>query len=213
MGRLLHLGLETNTFQPCGTMDIFWVHADENIQAFLEKEYQKIAQRNFDQIYVQIRGQKTAPAKDGFAANYDYIFEIAEVEMFRRFQDGDCKQAQNPETGNTGEDPATMVEFSGSYSAQLASASSPGRIITMTFSGENKVEIKTDFMNDKPPIIEKGFWHSLHEDVFKIELNEIVIDNGTRQMKETLSFKKQDNTLVAVGNHGYGSEGLTLKKQ
>ena len=206
-------GHETNTFQPCGTIDVYWVKADAAIQSYLQSEYEKLAERNYDQMFVQIHGEKKAPAKDGFAANYDHIFEIQSVALFRRLKDGDCRNAKNPEAGNTGEDPATMVEFSGSYSAQLASASSPGRIITMTFSGENTVEIKTDFLNDKPAIVEKGFWHSLHNDVFKIDLNEIITASGARPMKETLSFKREGNKLIAVGNHGYGSEGLTLEKK
>lgn len=50
------------------------------------------------------------------------------------------------------------MSFTGTYSAELPAASSPGRLLSVTLNDDGTVRWVTDYKNNRPAIVETGTW-------------------------------------------------------
>jgi len=99
------------------------------------------------------------------------------------------------------------AEINGLYTADLPSASSPGRTFFLTLDERKSAFFSTDFKNDEPAVIQTGKW-SQDGDTLSISFMTLNRD----PVNENLTFKIKGNTLTLQGSDNYGSEGLILEK-
>ncbi len=95
-------------------------------------------------------------------------------------------------------------------SAEMPSASSPGRVVTLTLDSTGVATISTDYMNGEDPIVEDGAWVQIGD-----ELSVTLTGRGdlTYETPEQIVFTEQaDGSLEATEYdiNVYGNEGLTL---
>jgi hypothetical protein len=84
-------GHEVNTFQPCGNNRVFWVNGTSEVLGLLEVNYHKHTSKPYEEVFVKISGTFSAKANDGFAADYDGVFQIEELHLMRKLSQSDCK--------------------------------------------------------------------------------------------------------------------------
>lgn len=101
-------------------------------------------------------------------------------------------------------------QMAGAYSAQLPSASSPGRGVTLTLGADQTVNLTTDYMNGKPAIVEVGRWEEGENNALTVTIN----GQEGRPYNEpnVISFDAVGDMLVAreYDQAIYGSAGLRL---
>lgn len=110
-----------------------------------------------------------------------------------------------------GDEAAT--DFAGVYTAELPSASSPGRVLSLTLAVDGSVTFATDYLNDEPPIVEVGEWAANEDGTATVTLT----GQAERAYDEPvlIVFALDGATLTAVeyDQSLYGAEGLTLEKE
>ena len=108
---------------------------------------------------------------------------------------------------------ATSPPITGTYGAKLPAASSPGRTIHLTLSDDKSVEMSTDYLNDRPAVIETGTWESLKGGDISVAITGI--DDQTYEKPEVITFRFSGETMEAVeyDREARGAEGLSLQKQ
>lgn len=65
---------------------------------------------------------------------------------------------------------ATTPTFIGTYGARLPDTSSPGGVIHLTLSADQRAEMSTDFLNNKPVIVESAVSCMIRDDFLYISL-------------------------------------------
>lgn len=105
-------------------------------------------------------------------------------------------------------------QFVGTYIALLPAASSPGRDITLAVNRDGTVQMSTDFLNGKPPIVEVGTWQDNGDGTMTVALTGRT-DGATYNQPDVITLSLQGSELMAIAwnRNVYGSEGLTLAKQ
>lgn len=101
--------------------------------------------------------------------------------------------------------------YAGDYETGLPSADSGGRKIRLSITSDNKATLTTDYLNDKPVIVETGDATAESQGVLDITLTKK--DGAEMPEVRHLSFTVKDDTLTLT-NPGtdYGPNGLILKK-
>ncbi|MFA7288166.1 MAG: META domain-containing protein [Melioribacteraceae bacterium] len=102
-------------------------------------------------------------------------------------------------------------DVAGKYTAELASASSPGRIMTLNLYQDNSAVLTSDYQNGKPAVVEEGTWKASGNTV------NVILDkmNGRKSYNPVnIAFEFMNSSLVAVkyDEKMFGSEGLKLAK-
>lgn len=77
-GRYIHSDI-ANTFQPCGSRQVYWVNTSSALQMRLVKFVRTHTADRQQAVYIEFRGQLLDKPADGFAADYDGLIEIAEL--------------------------------------------------------------------------------------------------------------------------------------
>jgi heat shock protein HslJ len=108
---------------------------------------------------------------------------------------------------------ATSPPITGTYGAKLPAASSPGRIIHLTLTDDKRVEMSTDYLNDRPAVTETGTWEVLKGGDIAVVIAGRA--DQTYEKPEVITFHLKGETIEAVGydREARGSEGLSLQKQ
>lgn len=94
----------------------------------------------------------------------------------------------------------------------LPAASSPGRVVELVLLDDGTAAMRTDYLNDEPPVVEIGVWEEA-EDTVTVTLT------GTLDQEydapATIVFAVEDDQLVAAEFDAalFGEEGLTLLAQ
>jgi hypothetical protein len=79
---------EVHTFSPCESEQVFWVSGTQTVLDDLDNYLAASRDRPYQPAYIEFRGHSHLEVTDGFAADYDGIFHISEVQAWRR-PDGD----------------------------------------------------------------------------------------------------------------------------
>ncbi len=90
------------------------------------------------------------------------------------------------------------------YQASLQSASSPGRVISLSLTPEGNAAMTTDYLNKSPAIKDTGEWTTLENGNLLLNLRRVGKSDST-----TLEFKTDGDKLVYTGSD-YGPAGFTL---
>jgi heat shock protein HslJ len=108
---------------------------------------------------------------------------------------------------------ATSPPITGTYGAKLPAASSPGRIIHLTLTDDKRIEMSTDYLNDRPAVTETGTWEVLKGGDISVAITGRA--DQTYEKPEVITFHIKGETIEAVGydREPRGSEGLSLQKQ
>jgi hypothetical protein len=79
-------------FRPCGTRAAWWVQnpafvdtADE-----MERRYQSIASRPYEQVYVRFRGEASRKGQYGPLGSYQRVVYVQEILEIRESREDDC---------------------------------------------------------------------------------------------------------------------------
>jgi heat shock protein HslJ/uncharacterized lipoprotein NlpE involved in copper resistance len=99
--------------------------------------------------------------------------------------------------------------FVGIYKAILPAATCCGRDISLILSPDNTAQLKTDYLNNEPPIVEIGTWETNDDESLTLTLTGQ--ESRTYDAPKEVTFEATDGTLVAVeyDESTYGA-GLTL---
>ncbi len=116
-----------------------------------------------------------------------------------------------PEAPATPAEPAT-ASFSGTYTATLPAADTPGRAMILTLNPDGSATMSTDYLNGQPAIVETGTWQVNDDGTVTTSFTQV--GENMLATPDVITFAQQDNALVAVefDPEAYGSEGLTLVK-
>lgn len=80
-------GFEVSSFQPCGAEESWWVAAD----AGLGQRYLEITTRQYDRVYVELRGEVGPEGKFGHLGAYPRELNVREVVEVRAAGANDCR--------------------------------------------------------------------------------------------------------------------------
>lgn len=79
-------GFEVDALRPCGSDAAFWVTAGEE----LRRRYADVAQGQYDEVFVIVRGERSARGRYGHLGAYPYTFAVRDVVEVRRTSGGAC---------------------------------------------------------------------------------------------------------------------------
>lgn len=107
----------------------------------------------------------------------------------------------------------SMADIVGIFEADLLSASSPGREITLQFDNTGEVTFTQDYLTGDPPIVETGHW-TFDDNSVSVTLTARGEEDLDVPYMMTFSYSALDRTLTLVnGQDGeWGSDGLKLTK-
>ncbi len=102
--------------------------------------------------------------------------------------------------------------FSGTFTATLPAADTPGRAMTMTLNPDGTASMNTDYMNGQPPIFETGTWQDNGDGTVTTSFTQV--GENVLATPDVVTFAQEDGALVAVtyDPEAYGSQGFTLQK-
>ncbi len=86
-------GAEVETFAPCGGKKSYWVSGNSKLLEKLKNEHQKVTTKPYQGIDVTLVGTIDTSKKDldGFAAEYDGVFNLTSIESLFKPNGGGCK--------------------------------------------------------------------------------------------------------------------------
>jgi len=79
-------------FRPCGGSSVYWVNASEAVAAELDQQYRQIARLQFDDVYLEMKGESKPAPKEGEASFYDGVLEIEQVVEMDAVDENTCSQ-------------------------------------------------------------------------------------------------------------------------
>jgi hypothetical protein len=106
-----------------------------------------------------------------------------------------------------------QTDFTGTYTASMPAASSPGIEVTLTVNADGTVQMSSDYLNGEPPIVQTGTWVNNNDGTMTVTLTDK--DGQAMATPETITFRLVNGQLIATvyDVNTYGSAGLTLTKQ
>ena len=84
-------GHEVSTVQPCGSSEVFWVVASEELSQKLRSAHDSLTSEPYAGIRVEVVMRPSAEEADGFAEHYDGMMEVLEVREFGPDVPEDCR--------------------------------------------------------------------------------------------------------------------------
>jgi hypothetical protein len=73
-------GAEVITIQPCHSDKVYWVSASSWTRGPLLDYYENNVKKPYQPVYIEFRGQILDESVDGFAADYDGLIRISEIQ-------------------------------------------------------------------------------------------------------------------------------------
>lgn len=109
---------------------------------------------------------------------------------------------------------ADSVPESLTFVSRQPAADSPGLERSLTFNQDGTVTLTSDYLNDKPPVVEEGTWAGNQDGTVTVTLTGQQ-DGPLYPTPVVITFAAQDGSLVAVEYDTalYGSQGLTMQLQ
>lgn len=85
-------GQAGRVFHPCGSRSLWWVQnaALGSTADDLERRYQTIASRPYEQVFIRFRGEASRKGQYGPLGTYQRVVYVEEVLELRERRDGDC---------------------------------------------------------------------------------------------------------------------------
>jgi hypothetical protein len=80
-----------NTLQPCGSVQIYWLDASDDVQSKLRKFVKGHAAGRQQPVYVELRGQLGPAPRDGFGADYDGMLKVSDIVQMKGFVPAACR--------------------------------------------------------------------------------------------------------------------------
>jgi hypothetical protein len=79
-------------FRPCGTRSTWWVQnpAFEDTADELDRRYEELASRPYEQVYVRFRGEASRKGQYGPLGSYQRVVYVQEILEIRESREGDC---------------------------------------------------------------------------------------------------------------------------
>lgn len=90
----LVMGHEGEVFTPCGSKDAFWVEDTTDKLKSQYEEFTKDAKEHYTPIYAELKVVDKGKTTEGFAAEYDGVYEVIEVISVRPLNETDCKSEE-----------------------------------------------------------------------------------------------------------------------
>jgi len=86
-----------SSFNPCGSKETWWVKSKGFTKTAekLQEEYQSIAQKPYEPVYVRISGDVSRKGQYGRLGSYQRVLYVEEVLEIRPKSDNDCKPVQS----------------------------------------------------------------------------------------------------------------------
>ena len=80
-------------FRPCGSRASWWVQtpAFEDTADELERRYEGIASRPYEQVFVRFRGEASRKGQYGPLGSYQRVVYVQEILEIRESREGDCR--------------------------------------------------------------------------------------------------------------------------
>lgn len=162
----------------------------------------------YDQYIADSRKALADAPVDRFTPAFDKLGALVQSITVTPGQ-ADATAPTAPETPATPAEPAT-ASFSGTYTATLPAADTPGRAMALTLNSDGSASMTTDYLNGQPVIVETGTWQVNDDDTVTVSFTQV--GGNVLAAPDVITFAQQDNALVAVGfdPEAYGSEGFAL---
>lgn len=89
------LGSGGDCFKPCGSRDMWWLRNKDfkRLVEDLKKDYGRIAERPYAQVYVRLSGEVSKKGQFGPLGAYQRVVYVEEVLEIRAKQETDCAKA------------------------------------------------------------------------------------------------------------------------
>lgn len=85
-------GHEANTFQPCGQQTVLWVNGSADVLDILQRSYKENTSVPYEEVFVELTGNVSGKASDGFAMDYDGQFSVLKLLSMKKKSKNDCNQ-------------------------------------------------------------------------------------------------------------------------
>ena len=72
-------GHEVSSFKPCHQEKVYWLAGEETVVNQLQNDYQNLSLTTYQPAFLQAEGHFTHENLDGFALDYDGVFNIDKV--------------------------------------------------------------------------------------------------------------------------------------
>jgi len=79
-------------FRPCGGNSVYWVTAEDEAAVALDQQYRQTALQQFDDVYLEMRGDIKPTPSDGEASFYDGVLDIQQVLSMSAVNADTCSQ-------------------------------------------------------------------------------------------------------------------------
>jgi hypothetical protein len=90
-------GYEVHSFRPCNSGQTWWVSGTRYVLGDLQEYVTASMEHPYQPVYLEFRGHPHVEAIDGFAADYDGVVHISEVQAWLRPGESLCDAASaNP---------------------------------------------------------------------------------------------------------------------
>lgn len=87
-------GAEVNTFQPCGSSDVYWVNAADTARFRMQNEYLALTTTPYEPVFLELSGtigEVPSVSRSGFPGDYDGMITLSWVGEMRPSSRGDCE--------------------------------------------------------------------------------------------------------------------------
>lgn len=111
-------------------------------------------------------------------------------------------QGSHPNSEQQGN--AFSISTESYYQASLQSASSPGKIISLSLTPKRRAEMTTDYLDRSPAVVDTGEWTTSNNGNLLLNLRRVGSQDSI-----ILEFKTDGDKLVYMGSD-YGTAGLIL---
>jgi len=83
-------GFETVAFRECGSTEVWWVDGESEAMQSLTEQYMELAGFSYREVYVELRGDVSAPGAYGHLGAYPREFHVTETVAVGGDPPSDC---------------------------------------------------------------------------------------------------------------------------